>query len=350
MSSKSSMAFADNARCTVIAEVAQAHDGSLGAAHAYIDAAAKAGADAVKFQTHIAAAESSPGEPWRVRFSPQDETRYEYWKRMEFTEPQWAGLRKHAAEKGLLFLSSPFSLEAVRLLIRVGVDGWKVASGETSNPVLFDSIAATGLPVLLSTGMSRVEEIDRAVERVKSTQSPLTVFQCTSAYPCPPEKIGLNLIGELKARYGCPVGLSDHSGTIYPGLAAAAHGIAALEAHIVFSRECFGPDVAVSLTPDELRRLVEGVRFIETMNANPVDKNALAAELDPMRKTFMKSVAAAADLSAGQEVLPEHLTVKKPGSGIPAERLSELYGRRLARPVPAGALLEAADVEGGIRL
>jgi N-acetylneuraminate synthase len=333
----------------VIAEVAQAHDGSLGAAHAYIDAAAKAGADAVKFQTHIAAAESSPGEPWRVRFSPQDETRYDYWKRMELTEPQWAGLRKHAAEKGLLFLSSPFSLEAVQLLTRVGVDGWKVASGETSNPVLFDSIAATGLPVLLSTGMSRWEEIDRAVERVRRTDSPLTVFQCTSAYPCPPEKIGLNLIGEIKHRYGCPAGLSDHSGTIYPGLAAAAHGIAALEVHLVFSRECFGPDVAVSLTPEELRQLVDGVRFIERMNAHPVRKDELADELDSMRKTFMKSVAAAADLPAGAEIKPEHLTVKKPGSGIPAERLAELYGRRLARPVSAGVLLEAADLEGGVR-
>ena len=116
--------------CYIVAEMAQAHDGSLGTAHAYIDAIAKAGADAIKFQTHIAAAESTPSEPWRVKFSPQDATRYDYWKRMEFTEKQWHGLKKHADERGLKFLSSPFSVEAVELLTRVGVAAWKVASGE----------------------------------------------------------------------------------------------------------------------------------------------------------------------------------------------------------------------------
>ena len=124
-------------RCLVIAEVAQAHDGSLGMAHAFIDAAARAGADAVKFQTHIAAAESTPGEPWRVQFSFQDKTRYDYWKRMEFTEEGWRGLKAHADERGLLFLSSPFSSEAVALLRRVGVAAWKVASGEVGNTPMF---------------------------------------------------------------------------------------------------------------------------------------------------------------------------------------------------------------------
>ena len=114
-------------RCLIIGEVAQAHDGSLGTAHAYIDAIAKAGAEAVKFQTHIAAAESSPQEPWRVRFSYQDASRYDYWKRMEFTEEQWLGLKRHADEKHLEFLSSPFSVEAAKMLSRVGVKCWKIA-------------------------------------------------------------------------------------------------------------------------------------------------------------------------------------------------------------------------------
>jgi N,N'-diacetyllegionaminate synthase len=119
--------------CLIVAEVAQAHDGSLGMAHAYIDAIADAGANAVKFQTHIAAAESTPQEPWRIKFSQQDATRYDYWQRMEFTETQWLGLKDHAGERGLIFLSSPFSIEAVDLLSRVGVAAWKVPSGETSN-------------------------------------------------------------------------------------------------------------------------------------------------------------------------------------------------------------------------
>ena len=129
--------------CLIVAEVAQAHDGSLGAAHAFIDAIADSGADAVKFQTHIAAAESTLGEPWRVKFSLQDNTRFDYWKRMEFTEEQWHGLKRHADKSGLLFLSSPFSFEAVELLNRVGVAAWKVPSGETANTPMLDHIIAT---------------------------------------------------------------------------------------------------------------------------------------------------------------------------------------------------------------
>jgi N,N'-diacetyllegionaminate synthase len=154
-------------RCFTVAEVAQAHDGSLGTAHAFIDAAARAGADAIKFQTHIAAAESTPAEPWRVKFSRQDETRYDYWRRMEFTEPQWAGLAAHAAEQHLAFISSPFSEEAAALLERVGLDAWKIASGEVGHASMLDRIARSGRPVLLSTGMSPIEEIDATVARLR---------------------------------------------------------------------------------------------------------------------------------------------------------------------------------------
>ena len=253
--------------CIVVAEVAQTHDGSLGMAHAFIDAIAEAGADAVKFQTHIAAAESTPGEPWRVKFSTQDATRYEYWKRMEFTEEQWGGLRKHAEEAGLWFLSSPFSAEAADLLDRVGVAAWKVASGEVGNLPLLERLVRDGRPVLLSSGMSSLEELDAAVQVVRRQGRPLAVLQCTSAYPCTPEQVGLNLIPELRERYGCAVGLSDHSGTIYAGLAAITLGIEALEIHVTFSREMFGPDVPASVTMEELRHLVDGVRFIEAMAA-----------------------------------------------------------------------------------
>ena len=297
-----------------------------------------------KFQTHIADAESSRDEPWRIRFSPQDSSRFEYWKRMEFSEDQWSGLQKHAKERGLLFLSSPFSLEAVELLKRVGIDALEVASGVTKNTVLVNAIADSKLPVLLSTGMSRLDEIDRAVAAVRQRGLPLTVFQCTSQYPCPPEDIGLNLITELSNRYGCPVGLSDHSGGIYPGLAAAVLGIAALEVHLVLSRECFGPDVPVSLTTTELRQLVDGVRFIERMRLHPVDKDKMAESLRPMRETFMKSVAAAVDLPAGAFLAPQHLTVRKPGSGIPAERIPELVGRRIRHAVTVGSLLLESDL------
>ena len=328
----------------IIAEIGQAHEGSLGMAHAYIDAVANAGVDAVKFQTHIADAESTPGEPWRVKFSPQDATRYDYWKRMEFTEEQWKGLKKHAEERGLMFLSSPFSLEAVELLIRVGVSAWKIASGEVNNTIMFERIAETGLPILLSTGMSPLSEIDAAVQRIQARGIPLTVLQCTSMYPTPPEKVGLNLIPFFRERYGCKVGLSDHSGTIYAGLAAATIGIDVLEVHVTFSREMFGPDVPASVTTTELRKLVEGIRFIEKMRANPVDKDHIAEELAQMRQLFTKSVVYLVDLPAGTILRREHLTVKKPGTGIPPNRLPELIGRKLIRNVKANEFVQEDDL------
>lgn len=332
-------------KCLVVAEVAQAHDGSLGMAHAFIDAIADAGADAVKFQTHIASAESTPREPWRIKFSSQDATRYDYWKRMEFTEEQWLGLKKHATERNLLFLSSPFSLEAVDLLMRVGVAAWKIASGEVSNVPVFDKMIATGLPIFLSTGMSGLDEIDRAVALVQAQGSPLTVMQCTSMYPCPPKKIGLNLIPFFRNRYGCSVGLSDHSGKIYPGLAALLFGIEVLEVHVTLSREMFGPDVPVSLTTAELRQLVEGIRYLEEVIANPVDKDSLAGEAAPLRSVFSQSVVARLDLPAGTVLSAEHLTTKKPGTGLPAGRLSELIGARLIHSVKADDLVMESDLE-----
>ena len=329
----------------IIGEVAQAHDGSLGIAHAFIDAIADAGADAVKFQTHIAAAESTPDEPWRVKFSPQDATRYDYWKRMEFTEEQWHGLAQHAREQGLLFLSSPFSVEAVDLLSRVGVAAWKVPSGEVGTLPMFERMAETGLPFLLSTGMSPLAEIDVAVEWIKAKDLPLAVLQCTSAYPCPPEEVGLNVIPFFRERYGCPVGLSDHSGTIYPGLAAVTLGIEVLEVHVTLSREMFGPDVPASVTTAELRQLVEGIRFIERMRANPVHKDAVAREMAPLRDLFTKSVVARVDLKAGTVLREEHLTTKKPGIGIPAARLADVIGRRLNRAVHADEMLSFDDFD-----
>jgi N-acetylneuraminate synthase len=334
----------DPKRCLVIGEVAQAHDGSLGAAHAYIDAIASSGADAVKFQTHIAAAESTPQEPWRVRFSYQDASRYEYWKRMEFTEEQWLGLKRHAEEKKLEFLSSPFSLEAARLLQRIGMKAWKVASGEVANAQLSAYILETRLPVMLSTGMSSMEEIDSAVARVQAAGLPLAVMQCTSAYPCPPEKVGLNMLGTFRGRYGCAVGLSDHSGTIFPALAAATLGAELVEVHVTFSKECFGPDVPASLTTSDLKTMVEGIRFIERMRTSAVDKNAMAEEMTPLRNLFTKSIVAEIDLPSGAVLTPESLAVKKPGTGIPAERLDSMIGRRLRRPLAAGEMLSESHL------
>lgn len=319
--------------CFVIAEIAQAHDGSLGTAHAYIDAVARAGVDAVKFQTHIAAAESTPGEPFRVPFSKQDASRYDYWKRMEFSEEQWRGLATHATERGLIFLSSAFSLEAFELLSRLGMAAWKVGSGELGTIPLLERMASSGRPILLSSGMSTLDELDEAVRCIQRARPGIAagLFQCTTAYPCPPEKLGLNVLEVFRRRYGCPVGLSDHSGTPYAGIAAATLGANLLEVHVVFSRDCFGPDVPASVTIDELAEMTRGIRFIEKALAHPVEKDAMAGQLADLKRLFGKSIVAARPLPAGKRLEWADLAIKKPGGGLPPGRLSELIGRKIRR-------------------
>jgi len=329
----------------IIAEVAQAHDGSLGTAHAYVDAVADAGAHAIKFQTHIAAEESTFDEPFRVRFSRQDETRYGYWTRMEFTPEQWKDLAEHARTRGLTFLSSPFSVAAVEMLWDLGVRAWKIGSGEFGSRGLLEAMGKRGGTILLSTGMSRMEEIAQGVEIVRSMGMGLVLFQCTSRYPTPLESVGIHVIDELRERFHCPVGLSDHSGSVFPGLKAMALGADLLEVHVTMDRRLFGPDVKASVTVDELAFLAEAGEAFFTMETNPVDKDRAAEELQEMRRMFSKSVAPRQALPVGTVLTRDMLTLKKPGTGIPEHDMDRLVGRVLKRAVPADRLLSWEDVE-----
>ena len=329
----------------LIAEVAQAHEGSLGTAHAFIDAAAEAGADAVKFQTHIAVAESTVDEPFRVRFSRQDESRYAYWRRMGFDGGQWKGLAEHARERGLHFLSSPFSLEAVALLAGLGVPAWKVGSGEIRSRDLLQAMLDAGGPILLSTGMSGWSDIDEAVRFLKERDAEIVVMQCTSRYPTPLSAVGLNVLDEMARRYDCPVGLSDHSGTPYPALAAMARRVSVVEVHVTFHRGAFGPDVPASVTFEELGLLARARDAFAELFSNPVDKDAMAASFSELRTTFGRSVAPSRPLPAGTVIERGMLASKKPGSGIPVEAMETLFGRRLVRDVRPDRLLRPEDLE-----
>lgn len=334
----------EGAPAFLIAEVAQAHDGSLGFAHAFIDAAAEAGVDAVKFQTHIADAESTRDEQFRIRFSRQDATRYDYWKRMEFTAEQWSGLAAHAAERGLVFLSSAFSVAAVELLDRLRMPAWKVGSGEFRSQGLIDSMLATKRPILLSNGMSTYAETAAAVERVRRAGAPILLFQCTSKYPTRLEEVGLNVLDEYRQRFGVPIGLSDHSGTVWPSIAALARGIDMIEVHLTFDRRMFGPDVSSSLTVDEMRKIVEARSAFRVMDAHPVDKDQVADAMSTMRSLFTKSLALVCPLPKGVVLTSEMLTEKKPGTGIPLSKIGDVIGRTLAHDVPSDRLLTWEDL------
>ncbi|MFD1095242.1 N-acetylneuraminate synthase family protein [Salegentibacter chungangensis] len=313
----------------IIAEIGQAHEGSLGMALSYIEALAQTGVDAVKFQVHIAEAESSIYEPFRVKFSEQDKTRFDYWKRMEFTPEEWKILKESCDEKGVEFLASPFSNKAVDLLEDLGVKRYKIGSGEVSNFLLLEKIAQTGKPVILSSGMSSYAELDAMIEFLKEKKVSYSVLQCTTAYPTHPEKYGLNVIQELKERYQVKVGYSDHSAKIETCIAAAALGAEILEFHAVFSRKSFGPDASSSLEIGEVEKLVNSVNNISNALKHPVDKSDNSA-FGELKSIFEKSLAVNKDLKKGYIIKFEDLEAKKPKrKGIDAANFREVIGQEL---------------------
>lgn len=328
----------------IIAEIGQAHEGSLGIAHSYIDALATTGVDAIKFQTHIAQAESSIHEPFRVRFSYEDDTRFQYWKRMEFTLEQWAGLKEHCEDKGLEFISSPFSNAAVELLEKLDVKRYKIGSGEVSNLLMLELIARTQKPVILSSGMSSYNELDKTVSFLKVRNVPLSILQCTTAYPTDPAEWGLNVIEEMKDRYQVPIGFSDHSGDIFACLAATSLGANLLEFHVVFDKQMFGPDARSSLTIQDTMRLVQGVRLISESLQSPIDKTE-NSRFTELKTIFEKSLAINKDLKRGYQLKIDDLEAKKPkGYGIDAKLFNDILGKRLTADMKAGSFLNENDL------
>lgn len=337
--------FEHAGRTFVVAEIAQAHDGSLGILQSLVDAVAATGVDAIKFQVHIADAESSALEPFRVRFSPVDATRYDYWKRMELPLLEWRRLKERCESLGVEFLATPFSNAAVDLLEDVGVDRYKIGSGDVANPLLLERIAKTGKEVILSTGLGSLEELDAAVALLRARKSPYAVLQCTTRYPTAAEDVGLAWLARFRERYGCPVGLSDHSGTIYAGLGAVALGAVVVEAHVAFDKRMFGPDARASLTVDEFAQMVEGIRFLEKARASGPDK-ALDEGKRELRRMFGKSLAVNRDLLAGHVLSFDDLEGKKPaGAGVDVGELEQVIGRALLREKRAWEFLQQDDLK-----
>jgi sialic acid synthase SpsE len=326
-------------RVFVIAEIGNNHDGSIRQAERLIEAAAEAGADAVKFQTHITEAEMLPSTPTPPHF---DEPRWDFTKRMELSKDDHLRLKAFSEERGLVFFSSPFSVEAVELLEEVGVPAYKVASGELTNPPLLDAVAATAKPVLLSSGMSGLDDVERAAATLRSHGSELLVMQCTSNYPCPPELVNLRAMPMMGERLGAPYGLSDHTAGIWTSIAAVAIGAVAVEKHFTLSKRLYGPDHHSSLTPEELAQLVEGVRTVEAAMGTGLKERD--PSLDPARATFEKSIVAKIPIPEGATLAAEMLTTKRPGNGISALRLADVLGRKTTRPVEQNAQLQEADI------
>ena len=330
----------------IIAEIGNTHEGSLGLAKQFIKTAAKTGIDAVKMQTHIFEAESLSSAPNPPYF--KDETRKEYFERTAFTLEQWKELKRYSEEDlKIEFFSSPFSLEAVDLLESVGMDTYKIASGEVNNIPLLEKVAKTGKRVLLSSGMSSWTELDEAVETLQSNGcKDLIVLQCTSEYPCPPEQAGLNVLDEMKTRYSdVTIGYSDHTMGVSVPLAAVIKGASVIEKHFTLSQKMYGSDAMNSTEPEEFERLVDEIRQIEVALSYKVDKDEKVKLLGNMKMTFEKSIVSADSISEFDTITFENLAFKKPGDGIPAGEYKKLIGKKINKSVEKNYKFKWEDFE-----
>jgi N,N'-diacetyllegionaminate synthase len=326
----------------IIAEIGSVHDGSFGNAKRLIDLASECGADAVKFQTHLPEFEMVRGAPNPPYFSGED--RDTYFRRTSFSRVQWGDLANHAKSIGLTFLSSPFSIEAVDLLESINMEVYKIPSGEITNTPLLERISLLNKPVLLSSGMSTWSELDDALS-ILTGSSNICLMQCTTAYPCPPSKVGLNVLDEIRQRYPhLKLGFSDHTLGPAAAIAAASRGATVIEKHLTFSRQMYGSDAKNSMEPEEFTSFVKWIREVWEMARNRVSKDELDDDLRLMKRTFEKSIFVNQSMKGGQSLQLSHLSFKKPGDGISARYYREIVDRALVRDVPADHKLEWSDL------
>jgi len=331
-------------RAFIVAEIAQAHDGSLGYAHAFIDAAAEAGVDAVKFQAHYAGYESTLDEPFRMKFSFQDKSRYDYWKRMEFSIDQWKVLKDYAESKNLIFLCTPFSRFAVEILEKIGILGWKVGSGEFSENWLLDEIITTKKPIIISTGLSKKDQIEKTYVKLTESQIDFALMHCTSIYPTPIENVNIEKISTFKDKYDVPIGLSDHSGTVWPSIFAIASKADIIEVHLKLSDNAFGPDTSSSLNIKEIKTIVESRDSFYQMHKKVDLPPELDSVLNSNKEIFGRSIALDKDYPIGTCITSEMIIMKKPGTGIPEKELSSILGKKLIKNYDSLFLLKISDI------
>ena len=336
-----------NAPCFVVAEIGVNHNGDVELGRRLVDAAADGGADAVKLQTFRAervAAPSAAKARYQLESTAPSESQLEMLRGLELSADDHRILAAHAAERGLVFLSTPFDEESADLLEELDVPAFKVASPDLTNIPFLAHLAAKGRPLIVSTGMAELVEIDDAVRAVHDAGNPaLVLLQCVSSYSAPIEEQNLRTIPAMAERWDVPVGFSDHTVGSAAALAAVALGAVVLEKHLTLDRSLEGPDHCASIEPEAFAGLVGAVRDVERALGDGLKRPTPAETVN--RTVVRRSLAAAADLPAGTLLAPELLVALRPGTGIPASRLGELVGRRVARDVARGELLALDDLD-----
>ena len=330
----------------IVAEIGLTHDGNINKAINLIKLSKKAGADIVKFQTHFAEFESTYDEPFRVKISNKFKNRYDYWKKTEFKQSEWKKIIQYCKKYNILFATSPFSVEAVKIMRKLGCKNWKIGSGEVFSKSLILEILKKKDGLIFSSGMSTWIEIQKNYELVKKKLGKnFTMLQCTTEYPNSLEKVGLNVITDMKKNFSCRVGLSDHTGSIFPSIAALSLGADMVEIHICTSKKLKGPDISSSVTFEELEIIRKARDEIYQMISNPMNKNKLTLSQKKYKKIFGKSVAIKYDLKKGDIIKISNITLKKPGTGFGENYLKNIINKIAKKNLSSKKILRAGDFE-----
>lgn len=331
--------------CFIIAEVGVNHNGHLDLARQLIDVAADSGADAVKFQTFSAEAlvtRSAAKAAYQVRNDSASTRQYDMLKALELSPGALEACKAHCKARGIRFLSTPFDEASADLLSGLGVDGFKVSSGDLTHLPFLQYLAAKGLPIILSTGMAVLAEVEDAVASISAAGAPpIALLHCVSDYPAAPEDANLLAMVTLHQAFGCPVGWSDHTLGSTVSIAAAALGARIIEKHITLDKGLPGPDHAASADPAEFASFVAALRVVEQARGDGI-KRPRASEL-ATRDVARRSIVAAFDLPAGTLLNLDHLAFKRPGTGLAPKHAGLLTGRRTCRDIAADTVLSMDD-------
>lgn len=325
----------------IIAEAGVNHNGVPELARKLVDAAVEANTDAVKFQTFCARRLAGPDAPkadYQIETTGSEESQLEMLERLELSPQAHRDLMAYCEQKGILFLSTPFDQQSADLLEELGLPAFKIPSGEITNLPFLAHVAAKGKPMIVSTGMSDMDEVAAAVEVIRAAgNDELVLLHCVSNYPADPADANLRAMASLSARFDVPVGFSDHTLGIEIALAAVALGACVIEKHFTLDRNMEGPDHRASLEPDELSAMVLAIRKVESALGDG-DKRPAAGEGATARMA-RKSLVAARDIRAGEVLQADMIAVTRPGTGMPASMLERVIGRTLACDVSAGTVL-----------
>jgi N-acetylneuraminate synthase/N,N'-diacetyllegionaminate synthase len=332
--------------CLVIAEAGVNHNGDVDLARRLVDAAADAGAEAVKFQTFVAdqlvSSEADKASYQRDCESDRESQRHML-RRLQLSPDEFREIKLHCDRRGILFLSSPFDRASVDVLVSLGVLAIKIGSGDLTNHPLLTYAAAKSKLVILSTGMSDIDEVSEAVDVIRNAGcKKLVLLHCVSCYPAEIDTCNLRAMKMLSDRFDVPAGFSDHTIGCEAALAAVALGACVIEKHLTLDKTMPGPDHKASCEPDEFKRLIEQIRAVERALGDG-QKKPLACE-EEIRQLARRSLVAAVDIAKGQIIDESVLTAQRPGSGISPVELPKVRGRQAARDLPAGTLIQWADL------